>query len=173
MLFRSVFTVKGLDLQMIARAAFKIVGDVETAGDISMGIYKDMLDMSPSRLEGIGCLQAYANTCARNEALNWRRDRRGRDIPLESLNEAEIPHHDPTTQMNDSRDLEQELNRLPKTQYRVVILLVHGYTAEEVAEQLGITPEAVNKRAARAQKRLKRAWEQSCAHKTPKSKEQK
>ena len=168
-----VFTPAALDVQMISKVALRIVGNADAAHDISRGVYTDVLAMSPTKLESIGCLQAYANRCARNAALNWLRARRGRDVSLESLKESEFPQQDLIVQMSDLRDMKQELNRLPKGQSRVAILLwVHGYTAEEVAKELGITPEAVTKRAARARKRLKRAWEHSCAHKTPKSKEQ-
>ena len=171
---RPVLIMAALDLRAVAKVAFNIVDDVDAAEDISKRVYTSMLRLSQSKLESIECLQAYANVAARNTALNWLRARRGREASLEGLDEAYILQQDPTVQMNDLQDLTRELERLPEDQVRVFVLYwVNGYTAEEVAEVLGITPEAVTKRAARVRNRLKKALEESWAHKFPQSKEQK
>ena len=53
----------------------------------------------------------------------------------------------------------QVLAALPMRQRQAVAWCYDGFSAQETAEHLGLTPEAVRQNLARARKRLKQAWQ--------------
>lgn len=155
---KPVTSLADLDLTAVYFAALRVTHDTHAAEDVSQNVYLRLMKLPPDKLAGFGCLQKVAQKAARNLAINWQRDRRGHDAPLESLDDPSLYEaEDPTFRLNEREDAARLLAQLPKDQ-QVAFILQHyrGYTAEQIAELVGSTANAVQKKITRAKKRLKR-----------------
>lgn len=155
---KPVTALADLDLTAVYFVALRVTHDSHAAEDISQNVYLRLMRLPPDKLASIGCLQKVAQKAARNLAINWQRDRRARDAPLESLdNPLLYEAEDPTFRLNDREDATRLLAQLPEDQQIVFVLQQYrGYTADQIAELVGTTANAVQKKIARARKRLKR-----------------
>ena len=152
--------VKNMDdlvLQGVFNAAFHVTRNEAAALDISQNVYLEVLILSANQLAIIGCLQAYAQTAARNRALNWRRDH-GHEFPWEILEGTpQYPKVDPIPDINRWQDLMRQLEKFSDDRKDAFVLYrIFGYSAAEIAAQFGTTPDAILKKVSRVEKRLRR-----------------
>ena len=78
---------------------------------------------------------------------------------LEQNTPAAEPRSEPQRRVEAGRDAEKMLQSLPEDWRTVVLLnLVEGWTAEEIAEALGISPNTVFTRLHRARERIREQW---------------
>ena len=148
-----------IDLGRLRLAAYQITRNIAVAHDIAQNVLTRLLELRrEGRLEGIGCLEAFATTAAGNEARNWVRDR-SRDESVDRL--IQMPageRFDPAFVVSLRNEIVHTLEGLPHREGVPFILCkVYGYSAEEVAELLGISVEVVWKRVERAFGRLVKA----------------
>lgn len=148
-----------LDLEAIYRVAYRYTHHEPTARDIAQNVYVRMRDLQQSRAQRFDRAQAFAQVVAKNAALNWRRHvRRIRDTSLESLDDPSLyPQEDPTTKLNDWQDAMRLLEKLPEDQHELLLLyFFRDYTIEQIAKEVGTTPNAAWKKIVRTLARLQR-----------------
>lgn len=148
-----------LDLEAIYRVAYRYTHHEPTARDIAHNVYVQMRDLQQSRARRFDRAQAFAQVVAKNAALNWRRHvRRVQDTSLESLDDAsQYPQEDPTTRLNDWQDAMRLLEQLPEDRQELLLLYFFGgYTIEQIAKEVGATPNAVWKAITRTLAHLQR-----------------
>jgi RNA polymerase sigma factor (sigma-70 family) len=142
--------VEDIDHIRLRTFAFRYTRDVPTTFDIVQNVYLKILELSQPERDAIRCLQAWAFRVVRNEALNWLRTR-NRHVPADCLENHPASDPDPALYVIDTEEARHLLERLHEN-YRVPFLLcrVYGYSAEEVAEELGLKVDTVWKRVQRA-----------------------
>lgn len=104
-------------------------------------------------------LAAYLHRICENTARDLRRARgRNRTEPLDETDLPAGPASDPLAVLKGEMladALEEALASLSESDQHILVLRFnHGYSLQEVAEQLGITPNNAGQRAHRAEKRL-------------------
>lgn len=134
-------------------AAFRITRNVTASHDIAQNVCTRLRKFPRETLEAIECLQEFAAQAARSEARNWQRER-SRPVSANQLTEVDTDEPgDRECGVGSEDEFLGALAKLPERE-RVPFLLckVMGYSAEQAAEELGISVET-------AWKRLQKAFE--------------
>lgn len=144
---------------LIARIARSYEADPGRAEDLVQEIHLAVWKALP-RFNASAGLRTYIARISHNRAISHvsREVRRPPSLDLDD----DLPASDPspedvTVQKDARRKLEDAVRRLPIGQRVVATLALEGFTPEEVASVLGITPTAASVRLHRAQKQL-REW---------------
>jgi RNA polymerase sigma factor (sigma-70 family) len=144
---------------MVARIAKAYEADPARAEDLSQDIHLAVWQALP-RFKAGAALRTYIARIAHNRAISHvgRELRRPYSLDLEDDFPAAGPSpEDLAVEKDARRKLEDAVRRLPVGQRVVATLALEGFTPEEVASVLGITPAAASVRLHRAQARL-RDW---------------
>lgn len=133
------------------RTAYRITGSIPDAQDVVQDLFIALPEALAS-FRGEGSFCRWLKTCAARQALVHLRVRRRRQ-------EIELRLDRPTPldgTILERIQLEQALDRLPDT-LRVVVILrdVEGFSHEDVAKMLRITPSASRMRLMRARQQLR------------------
>jgi RNA polymerase sigma factor (sigma-70 family) len=144
---------------MVTRIARSYEADPGRAEDLVQDIHLAVWSALPRFKENAG-LRTYIARIAHNRAISHvgREMRRPRSFDLDD----DLPAAGPTpedlaVEKDARRKLEEAVRRLPIGQRVVATLALEGFTPEEVASVLGITPAAASVRLHRAQTQL-RNW---------------
>ena len=143
--------------------ADQILGDTKDSEDVVHEAFLKIID----HLEKIGdplCPQTRALivTITENKAIDlYRRRKRRSMVPFDEAYLG-VPDISVIEQVEDGAGIAGAIARLPG-HYREVLLLkyAHGYSTEEVAELLSLSPENVKKLIQRARKKLEGYLEES------------
>ncbi len=144
---------------MMTRIARSYEADPGRAEDLVQEIQLAVWRALPRFNAGAG-LRTYIARIAHNRAITHvsREVRRPASVDLdEDMPAAHPSPEDMTVERDARRKLESAVRRLPVGQRVVATLALEGFTPEEVASVLGITPTAASVRLHRAQKQL-REW---------------
>jgi RNA polymerase sigma-70 factor (ECF subfamily) len=154
---------------MVYGLAARLLGDSEEAKDLSQDVFLQIFRML-GRFEGRSSLKTWiyrivVNQC-RNRQRWWRRRRRERSCPLDSLgpaDEARLAADEAGGPYQALRRLElarhvQEALLKVSFDHRAILLLreVEGLSCEEIASALGLAEGTVKSRLARARESLRR-----------------
>lgn len=154
---------------MVYGLAARLLGDSEEAKDLAQDVFLQIFRML-GRFEGRSSLKTWiyrivVNQC-RNRQRWWRRRRRERSCPLDSLARAD----EARLAADEASGPYQALHRLELAQrvqaallkvsfeHRAILLLreVEGLSCEEIAAALGLAEGTVKSRLARARESLRR-----------------
>lgn len=132
----------------------KILGDSEQAEDVVQAVWERVIKMRSNPQE-VNNPTGFLFRIARNLSINHIKVR-SRTISLENIDE----YSHPSTEMPGSSDVEElilsSLDSLKFEDRELLVLHTYcGYKLEEIAEMLGISPNAVWTRASRARARLR------------------
>ena len=144
---------------MVTRIARSYEADPGRAEDLVQDIHLAVWRALP-RFKANAGLRTYIARIAHNRAISHvgREMRRPLSYELdEDLPAAGLSPEDLAVESDARRKLEQAVRRLPIGQRVVATLALEGFTPEEVAAVLGITPAAASVRLHRAQTQL-RDW---------------
>ena len=144
---------------MVTRIARSYEADPGRAEDLVQDIHLAVWRALP-RFKANAGLRTYIARIAHNRAISHvgREMRRPLSYGLdEDLPAAGLSPEDLAVESDARRKLEQAVRRLPIGQRVVATLALEGFTPEEVAAVLGITPAAASVRLHRAQTQL-RDW---------------
>lgn len=155
---------------MVVNLALRLLGDREDARDLAQDVFLQVY-RTLGRFEGRSSLKTWiyritVNQC-RNRQRWWRRRRRERSLPLESLrhaDEARLAQPDGAAPFREleRREVARRVQRALLTisfEHRSVLVLreVEGLSCEEIAATLGLPEGTVKSRLARARDGLRRA----------------
>lgn len=132
--------------------------DVEdVAAEILAKVWKAL-----PNFEGKSTLKSWALRIAYHHIADYYRLRKGKALPLISLNEelkSIHPIEDHSEQLATLLSVSETLNKLSEPQVAVIQLrLVEGFSAAEVAQILGITQQAVDSLLYRAKKSFRKFY---------------
>ena len=154
---------------MVYGLAARLLGDGEEAKDLSQDVFLQIFRVL-GRFEGRSSLKTWiyrivVNQC-RNRQRWWRRRRRERSCPLDSLgpaDEARLTADEASGPYQSLHKLElarhvQEALLKVSFDHRAILLLreVEGLSCEEIASTLGLAEGTVKSRLARARESLRR-----------------
>ena len=138
--------------QRLGRFLAQMVHDRSLAEDLLQDTFHDAFQ-ARLQLAMVDNEEAWLFGIARNRALNALRGRRRLGVALERL-----VHRAPRSETDDHEllALRELLQRHLSSEERALLILryLHGFSAPELAEMSGRTPEAIRQRLARAKKKL-------------------
>jgi len=140
----------------VYRIALRLTGSEAEAADVVQDVFV-ALPRSLKTFRGSGSLEGWLKRVAVRTALmrNRARDRRS-EVTLDPT--ARLDQSDSAPEIVVRLALERALLDLPETERTVFVLkVIEGYSHEEVASLLDITPEASRARLARARRVLRNA----------------
>ena len=126
------------------RAALAILGDRQEAEDAVQDAFLRYLEKAPSKLENPGgwLMRVTVNGCKSRLRLKWRQV-------------VELPEDLPCRGPEERRELE-ELWQLPAQDRAVLHLFYYeGYSTEEIAQIMKLSPGSVRSKMSRARQKLK------------------
>jgi RNA polymerase sigma-70 factor (ECF subfamily) len=136
----------------IGRFLVQLVGDRSLAEDLLQDTFHDAFRARPQLLAAPNP-EAWLFTIARNRALSALRRRRRSIVALARLPRPLERSEREVQEVVALRDL---LERHLDAEERALLLLryLHGFDANELAEMVGVTPEAVRQRLSRSRRKL-------------------
>ena len=152
----------------ISASIWMVTRDVQAAEDIFQNVSVKALSEA-ALFEGAPQLVSWARIVARNEALNWIRDRKGRQ---DSLQEAALDLVDREWEEEARQGREGErtqavrgcLEGLPPESRRILELrYAEGRSSTEISRETGVRQDAVYQRLSRLHRALKRCTEERLA----------
>jgi RNA polymerase sigma-70 factor (ECF subfamily) len=150
---------------MIARIARSYEANAAQSEELVQEILLAVWQALPN-FRGEGDIRSFVARIAHNRAISHvaREVRRPRSYPLDETMPSMAPTPEDAASANNARErLEAAVRRLPLNQKLVVTLALEGFSPEEVADVLGITPSAASVRLHRA----KAALEKMLSGRTP------
>jgi len=136
----------------VGRFLVQMVGDRSLAEDLLQDTFHDAF-RARSQLLAAPSPEAWLFTMARNRALSALRRRRRSIVALAHLPRPRERSERDVQEVVTLRDL---LERHLDPDERALLLLryLHGFDANELAEMIGLTPEAVRQRLSRSRRKL-------------------
>jgi RNA polymerase sigma-70 factor (ECF subfamily) len=147
--------------QRVYQIAYRLLRDPQEAEDASQEVFIKVYE-NAHRFEPKASVAAWLHRITANHCLNLLRRRR----PHESLDQEDAPQPpDPAAgplELLEERDLhrrlEELLNGLPENQRRALVLKRYaGLSYQEIGQELGLSPQAVDGLLKRARQTLKKA----------------
>jgi RNA polymerase sigma-70 factor (ECF subfamily) len=147
--------------QRVYQIAYRLLRDPLEAEDAAQEVFIKVYE-NAHRFEPKASVAAWLHRITANHCLNLLRRRR----PHDSLDQEEAPSHpDPGAsplEILEERDLhrrlEELLNSLPENQRRALVLKRYaGLSYQEIGQELGLSPQAVDGLLKRARQTLKQA----------------
>ncbi len=128
------------------------------AADLCQDVFLAFRDMAPRMRPGANARSLLVGIAVRKAkkfaVMTWVR----RNL-LERNQLADEPSVDSSRRVDAQRDAQRMLSSLPEEWRTVVLLnLVEGWTADEIAESLGISPNTVFTRLYRARQKIREQW---------------
>lgn len=144
-------------LLLVAR---DITGNIQDAEDVVQDVCLKIWHFR-ERFSEFQNVEAYGTTMVKNLSIDRVRSRKS------STDEMELMKQESNTRLPDSLLEEKEvheaihriINTLPPLQHRILQLKdIEGYETDEIAELMGIAPEAVRNNLSRARKRVRELY---------------
>lgn len=110
--------------------------------------------------DSIHCPRAWVRRVAMNELASSRRGSR-REVPCETVPDSQVPASAALAVelREEGRQVIEALGTLPPKQRDVLAWRIDGFSAAEIAEELGVRPESVWQNLSKAKKKLRRFYE--------------
>jgi len=149
--FKLLFEIHIAFLQMVA---YRITEDTLVAKDIVQGVFITFWEDAPYMDRSIGNLRSYLVGIAKYRAYNYIEKHLRRKTIAKNIGESTPKEEKPNLYKGDAQRL---ISKLPETQQKIFYLyFILDRTAEEVAEIMGLTIDAVHSRIYRARQTLKK-----------------
>ena len=141
--------------QMVYQTAYRITKNREDAKDVLQNVFKKLIEAEPPS-DFFKNRKGYLYRTARNQALNFRRDREIRNGTEEDVNEIEIPDLIPGEDHRFAERLSAAISELdPDTANLLSLRYDHGYSCREIARIVGKTRASVAMTLMRVHRRIK------------------
>lgn len=146
--------------QRIGRYLYSLVGNVEDARDLTQDVFLRAY-RARHQLRSQESAIIWLFSIASNMAKDYhRRKHRLSFLPWEERVASIAIDPDPAQDLGERELVGAALARLPKDMARCLLLYeVEGFTAKEVAQIVGIKPDAARQRIVRARRLFKQAYE--------------
>jgi RNA polymerase sigma factor (sigma-70 family) len=129
-----------------------VTHDTQSLDDLSQDVYEQLLAVPDGEVSIIASVRGYARAVCRNRAMNWLRARRNRHSVIEYVDTCDVyadERQSPEVILRARERLDDVRYALEKLtdRRRVVLVLnrMYGFTAKEIAMQLGIRVPTVRR----------------------------
>jgi RNA polymerase sigma-70 factor (ECF subfamily) len=153
-----VATIYENHAEVLHRLIYRLTGSVQDAEDILHDVFVALPELL-RRYEDRGQLRSWLRQVAtRMTLMRMRKERRRREVSLDTL--VNNPAIETTPVFNDAFLVERAINALPEVQRTVFVLRqLEGYSHDEIAQFLEITPGTARVRYLRALRHVRQQLE--------------